>query len=101
MILPATIRQLAPGERNLQGLKYMDGRPLSYRVLKRFKEVVMPYGLYSPSVRQILNNWATQNCIIPKDCRKLMSAIVEYAPHRQWLTWWKDEASVMEQQNPD
>ena len=61
----------------------------------------MIYGLHSLCIKKVLNNWATQNCIIPKDCRELMSDILESDPQLQWLTWQKDEASVMEQQNPD
>jgi hypothetical protein len=29
----------------------------------------------------------------------LMSAILEPVPQLRWLTWWKDEASVMKQWN--
>jgi DNA replication protein DnaD len=35
--------------------------------LKRFKEAIMAYGIHYPYVKEILNNWGIQNCIIPKD----------------------------------
>lgn len=35
--------------------------------LKQFKEAVVVYEMHSPHVGQILNNWDTQNRIIPKD----------------------------------
>ena len=30
-----------------------------------------------------------------------MAAILQHGPQLPWLNWQKDEASVMEQQNPD
>lgn len=56
----------------------------------------MTYGLQSPYVKQILINSATQNCIIPKDWRGFLAAISVPGPQLQWLAWWKDEASIMD-----
>jgi hypothetical protein len=42
-----------------------------------FKEAMLLYAIYSPYVKQILNNWATQNKIIPQDCKRLVRAILE------------------------
>ena len=64
---------------------------------KAFKEAMISYGMHSPSVRQILNNWATQNRIIPQDWKGLVTAILEAGPQLQWLTWWIEEASNIEQ----
>ena len=33
--------------------------------LRYFKEAMISYGMYIPYVKQILNNWTTQNKIIP------------------------------------
>lgn len=39
-----------------------------------FKEAMLLYAIYSPYVKQILNNWATQNRIIPQDWERLVTA---------------------------
>jgi hypothetical protein len=44
--------------------------------IKRFKEAMVTYSMQSPYVKQILNNWATQNHIILKDWKDLISAIL-------------------------
>ena len=52
---------------------------------------MMTYGLQSPYVKQMLSTWATQNYLIPKDWGDLLAAV----RNSKWLTWGKDEASVM------
>ena len=53
--------------------------------------------MHLPYVKQILNNWATQNRIIPQDWKGLVTAILEAGPQLKWLTWWIEEASNIEQ----
>ena len=48
--------------------------------LKRFKEAMVAYGIQSPYVKQMLNNWPMQNGIIPKDWKDLITAILEAGP---------------------
>ena len=50
-------------------------------------------------MRQIINNWATQNKIIPQDWTDLMTAIYEAGPQLQWLMWWREESVTREQCN--
>jgi hypothetical protein len=97
MIFPATTKELGPDDRNPQDYQEFGWHPIEVLDLKKFKETVITYGLHSPYVRKILNNWTTQNHVIPKDWKDLMSAILEPVPQLRWLTWWKDEASVMKQ----
>ena len=53
--------------------------------------------MHLPYVKQILNNWATQNRIIPQDWKGLVTAVLEAGWQLQWLTWWMEEASHTEQ----
>lgn len=41
--------------------------PTEMTDLKPFKKLLVAYEIHSPCVRQILNNWATENRIILKD----------------------------------
>jgi hypothetical protein len=43
--------------------------PIDRTDLRHFKEAMISYGMHSPYVRQILNNWATQNRIIPRGAK--------------------------------
>lgn len=36
--------------------------------------------MYSPYGKQILNNWATQNSIIPQDWKGLVATVLEAGP---------------------
>ena len=51
--------------------------------LRWFKEAMISYRTHSPYVKQILNNWATQNRIIPQDWKRLITAILETGPQLQ------------------
>lgn len=52
--------------------------------LKTFKEAIVSYVLHSPFVRKMLNSWATQSRIIPKDWTDLITAVLGSAPQLQW-----------------
>ena len=65
--------------------------------LRRFKEVIVSYGMHSPFVKQMLNSWSTSNRIIPQDWRVLVTVVLESGPQLQWRTWWKDDARTIEQ----
>ena len=45
--------------------------------LRKFKEAVVSCGMHSPYVKQILNSWATQNSIVPQNCKDLVMALLE------------------------
>jgi len=47
--------------------------------------------MHLPCVKQVLNDWAMQNYVIPKDWKDLMTAILDAGPWLQWLTWWSEE----------
>jgi hypothetical protein len=47
---------------------------------KAFKEAMISYGMHSPSVRQILNNWATQNRLISQAWKVFVTAVLETGP---------------------
>lgn len=89
------IIELEADERHLQGYQEFKWWPIEALDLKRFKETVMTHGLHSPYVIQVVNNWATQNHMVPKDWRDLLAAILVHGPQLQWVTWWEDEASGM------
>ena len=55
------------------------------------------YGMHSPYVKQILNNWATQNRIIPKSWKGLVMAVLETGLQLQWLIWWREETVTIRQ----
>jgi hypothetical protein len=42
-----------------------------------FKEAIFSYEMHLPYVKQILNNWATQNRIITQDLKGLVTAVLE------------------------
>ena len=50
-------------------------------------------------MKQFLKYWTTQNRIISKDFNGLVTAVLEADPQIQWLTWCREEASNIEQQN--
>lgn len=60
--------------------------------LRKFKEVIISYGTYSPFVENMLNLWSTCNRIISQDCKDLVTAVLDPGPQLQWRTCWKDEA---------
>lgn len=65
---------------------------------KRFKEVIVPYGLHSPFVRQMFISWSTSNIIFPKDWKDLVTVVLEPCPQLQWRTWLNDKARTMNNQ---
>jgi hypothetical protein len=52
---------------------------------KAFKEAVISYGMPLPYVKQILNNWATQN--YSQDWERLVTVVLEAGLKLQWLPW--------------
>ena len=40
--------------------------------LKNFKEALVLYGLHSSFVEDMVNNWAIQNRVSPKNCKELV-----------------------------
>ena len=62
-----------------------------------FERDYISYGIHWPYVEQTLNNWASQNRIIPQDWKRLVTAVLETGLLMQWLTWWREEAANIEQ----
>ena len=54
--------------------------PIEMSNLKRFKEMVISYGIDSTFVKQMLNSWITWNRIIPQDWKDLVTAVLEAGP---------------------
>lgn len=67
--------------------------------VKTSEEAVVSCGTGSPSVKQMLNSWATRKGIISKGWKDLITAILEAGPLLQWKTHWKEEARAIEQQS--
>lgn len=44
---------------------------------RHFQEAMLSYGMHSPYVEQISNNWATQNGVIPQGWKGFVTAILE------------------------
>lgn len=62
-IFPATVRDLAPDEGNPLGYEESEWKPIEILDLKGFNGSLC----LSPYMKQILNYWALQNHIDPKD----------------------------------
>ena len=58
--------------------------PIKMLDLKHLKEAIMLYGLHSPFVKEILNNWAMQHRVIPQDWMEGVSALLESGLQLQW-----------------
>ena len=43
--------------------------------LRRFKEVIVSYGIHSPFVKQMLNSWSMYKRTIPQDWGSLVTAV--------------------------
>lgn len=66
---------------------------------EKVKEAVVAYGMHLLYVRQVLNNWATQNSYSETRLKDLMTVILEASSQLQWLTWWREDAAAMGQGN--
>lgn len=66
LIYPFTIQVRPPDDKYPQGYSEVNWDPIEMLDLKRFKEEIFLYGMHSPSVKQMLNSWTTQNRIIPR-----------------------------------
>jgi hypothetical protein len=79
------------------GYNKIGRHPIEMIDLKHHKEPMISYGMHSPYVKQILKNWATPNRIIPQGWKELVAAVLDARLQLQWLTWWREEASIIEQ----
>lgn len=59
--------------------------------------MIVAYSMHSPYVKQVPNNEAMPNNVIPKDWKDFKTAILEAGLQLQWLTWWREEALAMPQ----
>lgn len=73
--------------------------PIEMIHLRRFKEAMVSYRMYMPYWKHILNNWSTLNRVIPRDWKRLVTAVLEAGQQLQWLTWWTEGAINIEQQS--
>lgn len=64
---PVVIQHIPANGADLQGYGKTRWHPIEMKDLKQFEEAMMSYKMHSPYVQQTLNNWATQNRIIPQD----------------------------------
>lgn len=51
--------------------------------LRNFKEAILLYSLQSPFVKKMLSNWPTQNRVIPQDCKRFLSTVLEVGQQLQ------------------
>jgi hypothetical protein len=58
-----------------QGNDEIGWHPIETIDLRCFKDVMISYKMHSPYVQQILNNWDTQNIIIPQDWKGMMTTV--------------------------
>ena len=72
-----------------QSYDEVGSHPIKMINIRHFKEAIISYEMHSPYVKQILNNWATQNRIIPQDWKGLVEAILKTSSQLQWLQWWR------------
>ena len=74
------------------GIFKAEWTPVKMLDLRRFKEVIVSYGMYSPFAEKMLNLWSTCNRIISQNWKDLVIAVLDPGPQLQWRTCWKDEA---------
>ena len=55
--------------------------------LRRSMEALIPYGMHSPYVKQVLNSWAGHNRIILQEWKDLQNSILEAGLQLQWQAW--------------
>ena len=65
--------------------------------LRKFKKVIVSYGMYSSFVRQRLNSWSVFERTIPKDWIDLVKAVLEPGPQLQRSTCFREKAATIEQ----
>ena len=63
--------------------------------LRRFKEVIVSYVMFSPFVKQMLNSWSVCNNIIPKDWIELAKGLLDPGPQQQWSMGFTEEAKII------
>lgn len=51
--------------------------PIEMLDQKHFKQSMALYGLHSPCIKEMVNNWVTQPRVIPQDWKGLISAVLE------------------------
>lgn len=62
-----------------QGYNKIRWHPIEMKDLTHFKEAMISYGNHLPYVKQIPNYGDTQNRIIPKDWKGLMTGILDWS----------------------
>ena len=66
--------------------------------LKGIKEAVVSYGMHSPYVKQLMESWAMNNRVTPKDWEQLISAVLENTSQLEWRALCREEAKALELQ---
>ena len=66
--------------------------------LKEFKQAIVNYGLHSSFVRDMLKTWALSNRTTNPDWNQFTSAVLENGPLCHFKCLFKQEASVLQQQ---
>lgn len=66
-MFPVTMQQMPADTQHPQGCVKIDWKPTYITDLRRLKESVVAYGMHSTYVRQVKNNWAIQNRLIPQN----------------------------------
>ena len=95
LIYPVTLQELL-NDRYPQDPVRAEWTHAAILNLRRFKEVIVSYGIHLPFVKQMLNSWLVCNRIIPKDWIELVKGVLEPGPQLQWSTWFREEANTTE-----
>nr|XP_021486637.1 E3 ubiquitin-protein ligase RNF135 isoform X1 [Meriones unguiculatus] len=98
-VFSVTAQQRPADNQHSQGYVQISCRPTKMIDLRRFKEAVNAYGMHSPYVKDILDDWASQYKVTPQDWEDLIRAVLDTDLKLQWLFWRKEEAADMEQSN--
>lgn len=67
LVYRVTKQQHSPDDRQPQGYVKVNCSPVGMLDLRRLKEAVISYGMYSPYVKWMLNSWATWNRSMSQD----------------------------------
>lgn len=91
LVYPVNVQQRPPDDDHPQDYEEFEWQSMVVLELRKFKESVTNFGMYSPFVKQILISWAIKNRIIPQDWNDMTREILEPAANLQWISWWRVE----------
>ena len=97
-VFPVSVNEKPETKKHPKGGVAYQWEPISMKDLKGIKEAVVSYGMHSPYVKQLIESWARNNKVTPKDWDQLISAVLENSSQLEWRALWREEAKALELQ---